>query len=177
VEQIDSRSGSSIKSNIDYYIVYTMGFTNAEIKNEVLGEQPAKQEAAAHEPPEAASAKPSQEVTVPEAASVKPSYEKMPPHVQETLDRAVKAQEEFLLLDQAAVDHIFDFVAQEANKHRLPLAKLAVKETRMGQTEDKVIKNGIAWYVCNQKSDNTFGLTCNLTHNLAHIISSQRGHS
>jgi acyl-CoA reductase-like NAD-dependent aldehyde dehydrogenase len=111
-----------------------MVFTSDEINNEALRQQPAKQEAAVPKAPEAASAKPSE----------------LPLHVQETLDRAVKAQEEFLKLGQADVDRIFDFVANEANKHRLPLAKLAVKETRMGQTEDKVIKNGIAWYVCDQ---------------------------
>lgn len=32
-----------------------------------------------------------------------------------------------------------------ANAERIPLAKMAVEETRMGVVEDKVIKVGVAW--------------------------------
>ena len=67
--------------------------------------------------------------------------------IDEILQRAVTAQFEFAKLTQEQADRIFDAVAQEANKNRVPLAKLAVEETKMGCFEDKVIKNGIAWYV------------------------------
>mmetsp|Transcript_29374 Transcript_29374/g.42622 ORF Transcript_29374/g.42622 Transcript_29374/m.42622 type:complete len:236 (-) Transcript_29374:84-791(-) len=54
------------------------------------------------------------------------------------------AQDQFLDLDQADADRVFQAVAQEADKHRLYLAKLAVDETKMGCFEDKVLKNGLA---------------------------------
>ena len=47
-------------------------------------------------------------------------------------------------MDQEAVDKIFLKVAHEADKQRLPLAILAVEETKMGLVEDKVLKNGLA---------------------------------
>ena len=40
----------------------------------------------------------------------------------------------------AQVDKIFKAAALAANAQRIPLAKLAVEETRMGVLEDKVIK-------------------------------------
>ena len=54
------------------------------------------------------------------------------------------AQEQFLSLTQEDADRIFKKVAQECNRHRLPLAKLAAQETGMGCFEDKVLKNGLA---------------------------------
>jgi acyl-CoA reductase-like NAD-dependent aldehyde dehydrogenase len=61
------------------------------------------------------------------------------------LQTAANAQTAFAKLSQEEADMIFDAVAHEANKHRVPLAKLAVEETGVGCFEDKVIKNGIAW--------------------------------
>ncbi len=69
------------------------------------------------------------------------------PGVAATADQIVKlkvAQEEFLSLDQATVDRIFEAVAHEAAKQRVPLALSAVAESRMGAFEDKVIKNSLA---------------------------------
>jgi len=60
------------------------------------------------------------------------------------LDELKVAQEQFYLLNQEDADRIFQKVAQEANRHRLPLAKLAATETGMGCFEDKVLKNGLA---------------------------------
>ena len=60
------------------------------------------------------------------------------------LDEIKVAQEQFYLLNQEDADRIFQKVAQEANRHRLPLAKLAATETGMGCFEDKVLKNGLA---------------------------------
>lgn len=65
--------------------------------------------------------------------------------IQETLDRAVKAQDEFGLLSQEEADRVFYNVAKEANRARVRLAKVAFEETKMGCFEDKVIKNGTAW--------------------------------
>jgi acetaldehyde dehydrogenase/alcohol dehydrogenase len=42
------------------------------------------------------------------------------------------------------VDAIFKAAALAANQARIPLAKMAVEETRMGVVEDKVIKNHFA---------------------------------
>eukprot|EP00525_Craspedostauros_australis_P001362 CAMPEP_0198127910 /NCGR_PEP_ID=MMETSP1442-20131203/48239_1 /TAXON_ID= /ORGANISM="Craspedostauros australis, Strain CCMP3328" /LENGTH=886 /DNA_ID=CAMNT_0043787983 /DNA_START=29 /DNA_END=2689 /DNA_ORIENTATION=+ len=54
------------------------------------------------------------------------------------------AEKKFMELDQAAVNKIVHDIAHVADKHRVPLAKLAVEETKMGLVEDKVLKNGLA---------------------------------
>ena len=53
-------------------------------------------------------------------------------------------QKHFATFSQERVDAIFLAAASEANKQRIPLAKLAVEETGMGVVEDKVIKNHYA---------------------------------
>jgi len=60
------------------------------------------------------------------------------------LERVNQAQEAFAQFTQKQVDHIFAHVANELNKQRVPLAKLAVEETRIGMMEDKVVKNAFA---------------------------------
>ena len=55
-----------------------------------------------------------------------------------------KAQQKFATYTQEQVDKIFFEAAMAANKARIPLAKMAVKETGMGIVEDKVIKNHYA---------------------------------
>ena len=66
----------------------------------------------------------------------------------ETLEAAIarvrEAQRIFATYTQEQVDKIFLAAASAANKQRIPLAKLAVKETGMGVVEDKVIKNHYA---------------------------------
>ena len=66
----------------------------------------------------------------------------------EQLEKAVakvrEAQRIFSTYTQEQVDKIFLTAAMEANKQRLPLAKMAVAETGMGVVEDKVIKNNYA---------------------------------
>ena len=66
----------------------------------------------------------------------------------ETLEKAIqkvkKAQAEFATFTQEKVDEIFLSAAIAANKMRIPLAKMAVEETKMGVVEDKVIKNHYA---------------------------------
>ena len=54
------------------------------------------------------------------------------------------AQKEFATFTQEQVDKIFLAAATAANQKRIPLAKMAVKETGMGVVEDKVIKNHYA---------------------------------
>ncbi|MDR2488727.1 MAG: bifunctional acetaldehyde-CoA/alcohol dehydrogenase [Desulfovibrio sp.] len=58
--------------------------------------------------------------------------------------RARKAQALFAGYSQAQVDRIFLAAASAASAARIPLAKIAVKETGMGLFEDKVIKNHYA---------------------------------
>ncbi len=63
----------------------------------------------------------------------------------ETLIQQVKtAQHHYATYDCTQVDLIFKKAAQAANANRIPLAKMAVTETRMGVVEDKVIKNHFA---------------------------------
>lgn len=54
------------------------------------------------------------------------------------------AQEKFKTYTQEEVDKIFYAASMAANKARIPLADMAVKETKMGVFEDKVIKNHFA---------------------------------
>ena len=62
----------------------------------------------------------------------------------EMLSRVRAAQEKYATFSQEQVDKIFFAAAMAANKMRIPLAKMAVEETRMGIVEDKVIKNHYA---------------------------------
>ncbi|MCI8711355.1 MAG: bifunctional acetaldehyde-CoA/alcohol dehydrogenase [Ruminococcus sp.] len=65
-----------------------------------------------------------------------------------------KAQEVFAKFTQEQVDKIFYEAAKAANKQRIPLAKMAVEETKRGIVEDKVIKNHYAAeYIYNAYKD------------------------
>ena len=75
-----------------------------------------------------------------------------------TLDKLVakvkKAQQIYATYTQEQVDKIFRAAAIAAAQNRIPLAQLAVAETRMGVMEDKVIKNQFASeYIYNQYKD------------------------
>jgi len=54
------------------------------------------------------------------------------------------AQKKFATYSQEQVDKIFLAAATAAARNRIPIAKLAVEETKMGVVEDKVIKNHFA---------------------------------
>ncbi len=70
------------------------------------------------------------------------------------MDAMKQAQREFATFSQEQVDKIFFAAAVAANKQRIPLAKMAVKETGMGVVEDKVIKNHYAAeYIYNAYKD------------------------
>lgn len=64
--------------------------------------------------------------------------------LRDTLTKAVVAQRKYSTYSQAQVDKIFKAAALAANQARIPLAKMAAEETRMGVAEDKVIKNHFA---------------------------------
>ena len=76
------------------------------------------------------------------------------------LQELERAQEGFFRLTQEDADRIFNAIAEEANMQRLPLAKMAVKETKMGQVEDKVLKNGLACELIHDRYENA--KTCGL---------------
>ena len=68
--------------------------------------------------------------------------------------RVKKAQETFATYSQEQVDAIFKASATAADKARIPLAKMAVKDTGMGIVEDKIIKNHFASeYIYNKHKD------------------------
>ncbi len=90
--------------------------------------------------------------------------------LEEAIARVKAAQQIFASYTQEQVDEIFLAAASAANKQRIPLAKLAVKETGMGIVEDKVIKNHYASeYIYNAykttktcgviEEDKAFGIT------------------
>ncbi|MEO1147660.1 MAG: bifunctional acetaldehyde-CoA/alcohol dehydrogenase [Cyanobacteria bacterium J06638_22] len=76
------------------------------------------------------------------------------------ITRVKTAQAAYATFTQDKVDAIFRAAALAANNQRIPLAKLAVQETRMGVIEDKVIKNHFASeYIYNKyKSEPTCGV-------------------
>ncbi|KAG1664035.1 hypothetical protein FOA52_010454 [Chlamydomonas sp. UWO 241] len=64
--------------------------------------------------------------------------------LQAVLTTAVVAQKAYSTFTQEQVDAIFKAAALAANRARIPLAKMAAEETKMGIAEDKVIKNHFA---------------------------------
>ncbi len=64
--------------------------------------------------------------------------------LEELIGSVKEAQRIFSTYSQEQVDKIFTAAALACNKARIPLAKMAVKETGMGIVEDKVIKNHYA---------------------------------
>ena len=71
------------------------------------------------------------------------------------IDRVAAAQKEFATYSQEQVDKIFKAAATAADKARIPLAKMARKETGMGVVEDKIIKNHYAAEYIYNKHKNT----------------------
>ena len=75
-------------------------------------------------------------------------------HLDQLVDKVKKAQRLYATYTQEQVDKIFRAAAIAAAQNRIPLAQLAVEETRMGVMEDKVIKNQFASeYIFNQYKD------------------------
>ena len=67
-----------------------------------------------------------------------------PEALDDLINRVNEAQRIFAGYTQEQVDKIFKAAATAANKARIPLAQMAVKETGMGIVEDKIIKNHFA---------------------------------
>eukprot|EP00327_Prymnesium_parvum_P016730 CAMPEP_0113240614 /NCGR_PEP_ID=MMETSP0008_2-20120614/6358_1 /TAXON_ID=97485 /ORGANISM="Prymnesium parvum" /LENGTH=645 /DNA_ID=CAMNT_0000087969 /DNA_START=63 /DNA_END=1996 /DNA_ORIENTATION=+ /assembly_acc=CAM_ASM_000153 len=65
-------------------------------------------------------------------------------YIDDIMAKAKKAEAEFACYTQEQVDLIFQKIAHEADKQRVPMAKLAAEETGMGLMEDKIIKNACA---------------------------------
>ena len=76
------------------------------------------------------------------------------------ISKVKKAQKIYETFTQEQVDKIFKAAAAAANKARIPLAKMAVEETKMGVLEDKIIKNHLASeYIYNKhKNAKTCGI-------------------
>lgn len=70
------------------------------------------------------------------------------------MDEIREAQKTYALFTQEQVDKIFYEASKAANRMRIPLAKMAVKETGMGVVEDKILKNHLASeYIYNAYKD------------------------
>jgi len=80
--------------------------------------------------------------------------------INSLVERAKKASEEFLKLDQDHVDEIVKQMAMAGLEHHMELAKLAVEETGRGIYEDKITKNMFSTeYVYHSiKHDKTVGV-------------------
>lgn len=75
-------------------------------------------------------------------------------HLNQLVARVKAAQRVFASYSQEQVDTIFRAAALAAADARIPLAKLAAEETRMGVVEDKVIKNHFSSeYIYNKYKD------------------------
>ena len=86
-----------------------------------------------------------------------------------TLDELISKMEQirevqrvYATFSQEQVDKIFRAAAMAANKQRIPLAKMAAKETGMGVVEDKVIKNHYASEIIYNQYKNA--KTCGVIH-------------
>ncbi len=74
--------------------------------------------------------------------------------LKQRIEEVREAQRKFATYTQEQVDKIFLAAATAATKRRIPLAKMAVEETKMGLVEDKVIKNHFASeYIYNAYKD------------------------
>lgn len=93
------------------------------------------------------------------------------------LDRVQAAQRLYATFDEEKVDAIFKAAAAAANRARIDLAEMAVKETGMGVVEDKVIKNHFASeYIYNKhKGVKTCGIISEDKINGIKIVASPLG--
>ena len=64
--------------------------------------------------------------------------------IDSLVERAKKASEEYLKLDQETVDNITKAMSMAGLEHHMELAKMAVEETGRGIYEDKITKNMFA---------------------------------
>ena len=64
--------------------------------------------------------------------------------IDELVEKAKKASQEYLKLDQKTVDNITRAMSMAGLEHHMELAKMAVEETQRGIYEDKITKNMFA---------------------------------
>jgi acetaldehyde dehydrogenase/alcohol dehydrogenase len=81
---------------------------------------------------------------MPSETNPEPLFVNPPDTLNALMQRVKAAQRIYATYSQEKVDEIFRATALAAAAHRIPLAKAAVEETRMGIVEDKVIKNHFA---------------------------------
>ena len=65
-------------------------------------------------------------------------------NIRQIINSVREAQQKFATFTQEQVDYIFYMAAKTANAQRIPLAQMAIAETKMGVLEDKIIKNNFA---------------------------------
>ena len=80
--------------------------------------------------------------------------------INDLMEKAKKASEEYLKLDQDQVDNIVQAMSMAGLEHHMELAKMAVEETGGGIYEDKITKNMFATeYIYHSiKYDKTVGV-------------------
>ena len=64
--------------------------------------------------------------------------------IDSLVEKAKKASEEYLKLDQEQVNNIVKAMSMAGLEHHMELAKMAVEETGRGIYEDKITKNMFA---------------------------------
>lgn len=81
-------------------------------------------------------------------------------YIQTLIDRAIRARDQFMALNQEQVDGIVQAMALAGLEKHMQLAKMAVEETGRGVYEDKIIKNMFATeYIYNSiKYEKTVGI-------------------
>ncbi|NPC94719.1 bifunctional acetaldehyde-CoA/alcohol dehydrogenase [Bacillus sp. WMMC1349] len=80
--------------------------------------------------------------------------------IDQLAEKGLKALEEFRSFDQEKIDHIVKQMALAGLDQHMPLAKLAIEETKRGVYEDKIIKNMFAteYVYHNIKYNKTVGI-------------------
>lgn len=93
-------------------------------------------------------------------AEVNEEEQKVQKMINDLVERAKKASEEYLKLNQEQVDNIVKHMAMAGLEHHMELAKMAVDETGRGIYEDKITKNMFATeYIYHSiKYDKTVGV-------------------
>ncbi|GGA22122.1 bifunctional acetaldehyde-CoA/alcohol dehydrogenase [Paenibacillus physcomitrellae] len=94
------------------------------------------------------------------ASNVKQAVQPAQEYIQGLIDKAKKASEAFMSMDQQQIDDIVQAMALAGLDKHMYLAKKAVEETGRGVYEDKIIKNMFATeYIWNSiKYDKTVGV-------------------
>ena len=90
----------------------------------------------------------------------KPEENEVQKMIDSLMQKAKKASEEYLKLDQSQVDKIIKAMSMAGLEHHMELAKMAVEETGRGIYEDKITKNMFATeYIYHSiKYDKTVGI-------------------